>query len=660
MALENQRRLDEVEFVGNLGSWEWNPESHHFVSSTGLYRLLGWASDFPASFGNFLAAMEEDDRSLFQQALEQATSTRQPFCCDCRITHPLGETRWLRINGHPLVSEETGPLRIFGTSQDITERVHSEMCLAEATIAAESASRTKAEFLANMSHEIRTPMNGIIGMCHLLLESVSDSKQREQLRIIQDCGNSLICLINDILDFSKLEAGKVRLETIAINLHQITSDLVQLMTPKAVEKKITLSYQAAKEIPDWIIGDPVRFRQILTNLVSNAVKFTDRGSVVISSKMKSQKENQVEIEFAIRDSGIGISEHDQKKLFLTFSQVDLSTTRKYGGTGLGLAICKGLVEQMGGRIWVESLPGQGAIFSFTLVAEVTDVSMIPQTTMDRNVLNPRLSERKPLRILIAEDNPVNQLVIVGLLEKQGYKPTVVGDGVEAVARAKKEIFDLIFMDFHMPRMDGLEATKKILEFFSKGTRPHIVALTASAMREDVDRCLAAGMSDFISKPIQIKDLNRILDAAIALDDSSGPPSDEKSQLNTDGSAQKSDASVLDWEVFSENYQGLEDILVNLIDSFATTEPKVMNEIKEAISQNNANALQLAAHSLKGAVSNFFAHSATLLAWELEEMGKSGKLELAPNTYAKLEAELVRLLQTLVSLKQNRTARPAVA
>lgn len=386
--------------------------------------------------------------------------------------------------------------------QALARQVISQFELRLASARAEMAARTKSLFLANMSHEIRTPMNGIIGMTNLLLSSTSDRMVIERARVIQNCGNSLLDIINDVLDFSKLEAGKVELETQPFNLHATVKEVVELLKTRASEKRIALNYHHAEDVPSWILGDLTRFRQILTNLVSNAIKFTEIGHVEISSRAEKSTDDKWNIHLSIKDTGIGIPENVKNKLFLSFSQVDASTTRKFGGTGLGLAISKALCEKMGGTICVESEPGKGSTFSFFFQTELCKTIPSEAPANPIAAYDTEMGKKHPLRILVAEDNRINQLVVVGLLGKLGYIADVAGDGQEAVNALKTQHYDLILMDCHMPLMDGFAATKKIIEEY--GTRkPKIVALTASIMKEDIDRCTASGMDGFMSKPITI-------------------------------------------------------------------------------------------------------------------------------------------------------------
>jgi len=363
--------------------------------------------------------------------------------------------------------------------------------------------------LANMSHEIRTPMNGIIGMSNLLLGTATDPLQIERLTIIQNCGNTLLDLINDILDFSKLEADKTELEWLPFNLTHTAREIVELISTRASEKGLTLSYKHDSEVPAWIKGDVTRFRQILTNLVSNALKFTEAGSIEIHSSGKLKFGKIWEIQVSVKDTGIGIPEELRSKLFQSFSQVDASTTRRFGGSGLGLAICKGLCEKMGGTISIQSEVGKGSTFTFTIEAEECQAFEQQKVANPFLEVDPEMAKNHPLRILIAEDNRTNQLVAAGLLGKLGYQADVAGNGFEVLKCLESRNYDLILMDCHMPELDGFRTTERILSKYGSH-RPRIIALTASTLSEDIERCYSTGMDGFIGKPISISALAKSL------------------------------------------------------------------------------------------------------------------------------------------------------
>ncbi len=520
--------------------------------------------------------------------------------------------------------------------------VHQSRDLRRQRDQAEEASHSKSVFLANMSHEIRTPLNAVLGMMSLLLETPLSPSQREYVATARSSGAALLAVINDILDLSKIEAGKLEIELSPFVLRECLEEAVGILTPKAQSKGLALHCRVADGVPAAIESDAARLRQILVNLLDNAIKFTPRGEVSLEVEPGPERDGLAEIRFAVRDSGIGIPADRMERLFKPFSQADSSMSRLYGGTGLGLVISQRLAERLGGRMWVESAPGRGSCFFFTLrgrpVLELPS-RFTPETP---DLAGVRLAEVLPLRILLAEDNSINQRVGLLLLERMGYLADVAGNGIEVLEALRRQPYDLILMDIQMPGMDGLEATRRIRAEFPVERQPRIVALTANVLREQREACLAAGMDDFVQKPILFADLRAALSRCGALE----PAAAERTPAPPPGVGSSPLDPVRLTSLRRLGESAGKPLLQTLVDTYLAEAPRRLARMREAVLRADAADLTFVAHSLKGISAQIGVVRVADLSAELERMGRNTELDGAARLLTELEREIGRAMPLL--------------
>ena len=768
---EMRERLDLAMYNIEGGVWDWDIIHQSLAIDNDWRQTLGYDDSEYASgnFGWVPLVHPHDYEVMHYQVAAHLRGEMPYFEAQFRIKAKDGGWRWVLARGKASNRTPDGRwARMVGTYQDVTQAKCAELELLHAKEQAEAANRAKSDFLANMSHEIRTPMNGIIGMTELVLDTKLDSEQREYLQTVKSSADSLLHIINDVLDFSKIEAGHMSVEKVEFSIGSLLGDMMKSLALRAYEKGVECFYDIGTDVPDVVVGDPIRLRQVLTNLVGNAVKFTEKGEVEVSVTASNLDDSELVLEFAVRDSGIGIPKDKHALVFGAFSQADASTTRKYGGTGLGLAISRRIVELMGGSILLESEAGEGSTFRFTVrvglgrpkalvveslgprralvagrnaalrrcvgvqlramgleVQEADNGTALEEALaaahkagtpfdwllMDAAMQAPggyALAERlikdwpaldrivmmldvhshredsvkcerlkigarliKPfsradlqdalrlalngaaaegdrfftfdatqtqayspaeaarvrrLKILLVEDNPVNQTVAVKMLEKMGHTLTVASNGQEGLDMFDKEKFDLILMDVQMPVMGGLEATQAIRAKEARRTwaaggqwrSTPIVAMTAHAMQGDRDRCLAAGMDDYIAKPIKPAELRAVIERIIG---DMGAVEAEEKEAEEGSMDFEADDSAADLDATRELLDGDEGALQQLIGLFFADLERNRKALEQAQRAGDFTTIRNLAHTIKGSAGVFNAESVMAAARRLETLAR---------------------------------------
>ncbi|SIO56248.1 PAS domain S-box-containing protein [Singulisphaera sp. GP187] len=792
---QSELRFQMLAHATNDAAWDRDLVTNGLWMNDCVRTLFGYPQDAVGPDGSWWSdRVHPEDRERIETSIQALLDGEGSYWSgEYRFRHEDGSYLDVFDRGYVIRDEAMRPVRMIGSMMDISERKRAEAEIRKAQQTAVAANQAKSEFLANMSHEIRTPMNGVLGMLDLTLRSRLEPRQREFLALAKSSAETLLRLLNDILDFSKIEAGLLELESVPLSLRETIGDNLKTLALQADKKGLELTHSVAPDVPDAVLGDPGRLSQIFVNLVGNAMKFTERGEVAVRVDLGARAGDAIDLHVTVRDTGIGILPEKQPQIFAAFTQADSSTTRQFGGTGLGLTICAHLVQSMGGRLWLESVVGQGSTFHFTARLSLQEVGTtdpvppsrvnldgLPVLVVDDNATHRLILEelvtawgmkptavdsgpaalvamrhareadepyslvlldvlmpgmdgfevaewiqrdaelagtaimmlssvdyrgdvdrcravgaaaflRKPikeselldailavlglatparagspstdtpplpppsvrLRILLAEDIPVNQRLAVTLLEDRGHSVVVANDGQETLDLLERESFDLILMDVQMPRMDGFQATAAIrADEAGTGRRIPILAMTAHAMKGDRERCLATGMDGYISKPIRAEPFLTTVEGWFPTTDGAEPePEPERNRdPRLDGAAM-----VFDLPGALARVRDKRPLLGKMAALFLTDCPGLLDQIRAAVATGNAPLLERAAHRMKGSAANLSAPRVVEVAGRLEEIGRESLFAEADAACSALEDEIVHLGRALETLNEEDTA-----
>jgi signal transduction histidine kinase/DNA-binding NarL/FixJ family response regulator/HPt (histidine-containing phosphotransfer) domain-containing protein len=586
--------------------------------------------------------------------LQRAVAGKEPIPPqELEVLLPSGRRWFASASAAPIFDPQGSVIGGVAVTLDITDRKRAEESvraltqLAEQKAAqAQAANDAKSRFVANVSHELRTPMNAILGMIDLALRKNLDATTRDYLSTARESADVLLSLLNDLLDSAKIESGKLELEAAPLCLREMLDQVTRTLSVRASEKGLVFRCQALGDIPDALVGDKVRLRQVLMNLAGNAIKFTERGEVSLSVRARSLANAEVLLEFAVRDTGIGISAGDLDRIFKPFAQADSSTARRFGGTGLGLSISANLVSMMGGRIWAESEPGQGSTFYFTVSLPLGEGPSAEEEPDSHYAAAPR----RPLHVLLVEDNPANQKVATYILVAAGHTVDVAPDGQRALRMSAESRYDVILMDVQMPGMDGMQTTGAI-RARETGRHVPIIAMTAHAMRGDRDLCQAAGMDGYLAKPIDAREMFKVIESLTGCSSGCRSPAPPPS-IGVEAAG--TPAAVFDLDLALERCFDSHEMLAEMIDCFFSEAERLIPQMRAALVRVDVTELLRLAHRMKGTLVYLGARQATQAVLAVERC-EGHRKHTAVEAVGNLELQIERLKLALADYRHAAAA-----
>jgi len=613
--IKTKSLLSEAMSIGKLGSFEFLLKEQKANWSQEIYHMLEIPFDKVITFEDYINVVHPDDVAIVMESIRKTTTKKVPDDIINRFIASSGTIKWIETRVVPQLDKEGNVTACLGSMQDITERKILEQELRDAKDTAEKSVIAKENFLSNMSHEIRTPMNAVLGFTDLLIDTPLNPEQQDFVEAIQTSGKNLMSIINDILDYSKIEAGMMTIEQVPLSIRSIFSSLSVLFSQKKTDVSIDLSFTADPAIPENLSGDPTRLTQIIINLVSNAIKFTEKGSVKVAAVLDKKADQVAHVTFTVTDTGIGIPEDKLDAVFERFNQATNDTTRKYGGTGLGLSIVKRLVELQGGSIRVKSLLGKGSVFEFCLPLheQTSDVSK----DLQAHTIHKITPDHKKLHILLVEDNVINQKLAEKHLTNFGFTLDIAGNGKIALDKLQQATYDLVLMDMQMPEMDGYEAANAIRKHL-KLTLP-IIAMTAHAMSGEKEKCLAIGMNDYISKPFKAAELYQKISNQMAT----------VSHSTASASSDKFSTKAIDLTDLREMSDNSAEFIQEMLELFVSEMTAHLQQLETSIESNDDATTEYLSHKLKSSIAMIGMDSKVMdVLTEMEHLAKSGSQQNA--------------------------------